>query len=126
MAGVADDAEASIYALHFDPELVAIAACTTPPGSACCSYGGSNSCLYNSQIAPYTVGPTGVSAFLWYQGEQNAGCGGPPQLGYYGCGLAALIADWRAKFKAPAGESKSRTRSASPLPTPPFVLRLFS
>jgi hypothetical protein len=35
------------------------------------------------------------------QGEQNAGCGGPPQISYYGCGLPALIADTRAKFAAP-------------------------
>jgi sialate O-acetylesterase len=49
----------------------AIGSCDTPPGSACCSYGGSNSCLYDSQIAPYTLGPTALSGYLYYQGEQN-------------------------------------------------------
>ena len=37
------------------------------PGSACCGYGGSASCLYNSQIHPYTLGPTQFSAVFWYQ-----------------------------------------------------------
>lgn len=79
----------------------AIAACDTPAGSACCNYGGSNSCLYDTQIAPYTIGPMQFSGILWYQGEQNAGCGGPPQIAYYNCGLQALINDWRLKFGNP-------------------------
>lgn len=37
------------------------------PGSACCNYGGNASCLYNSQIHPYTLGPTQFSAVFWYQ-----------------------------------------------------------
>lgn len=37
------------------------------PGSACCGYGGNSSCLYNSQIHPYTIGPTQFSAVFWYQ-----------------------------------------------------------
>lgn len=49
----------------------ALAQCDAPPGSACCNYGGNSSCLYDSQIAPYTIGPTGLTAALWYQGEQN-------------------------------------------------------
>lgn len=32
------------------------------------------------------------------QGEQNAGCGGPPQIDYYACALPALISDWRRSF----------------------------
>jgi hypothetical protein len=36
------------------------------------------------------------------RGEQNAGCGGPPQLEYYGCALPALISDWRLKLDNPS------------------------
>ena len=82
----------------------ALAACplsATNPGSACCGYGGNASCLYNSQIAPYTLGPMQLSAVYWYQSEQNAGCGGPPQIPYYACALPALISDWRSKFGNP-------------------------
>jgi len=79
----------------------AINSCNTPPGSACCNYGGQNSCLYNTQIAPYVLGPTSLSGFLWYQGEQNAGCGGVPQISYYNCGLQSLINDVRVKFQSP-------------------------
>lgn len=71
------------------------------PGSSCCSYGGNSSCLFNAQVAPYTIGPTRVSSFAWYQAEQNAGCGGPPQIPYYTCALPALIADWRVLFDSP-------------------------
>jgi len=35
------------------------------------------------------------------RGEQNAGCGGPPQIAYYECALPALIADWRLKLDSP-------------------------
>ena len=82
----------------------AIAACplaATNPGTACCGYGGNTSCLYDAQVAPYTVGPTRFAAVLWMQGEQNANCGGPAQIAYYSCALPALIADWRAKFGSP-------------------------
>ena len=79
----------------------ALATCPPAPGSACCNYGGNASCLYNAQIAPYTIGPTGLSAFIWYQGEQNAGCGGPPQIDFYQCALPALIASWRSVFNVP-------------------------
>lgn len=37
-----------------------------------------------------------------YQGEQNAGCGGPPQVPYYSCALPALISEWRALFESPS------------------------
>jgi hypothetical protein len=76
----------------------ALASCPATPGSACCSYGGNNSCLYNAQIAPLLLGPTSLAGFLWYQGEQNAGCGGPAQIDYYSCALPALISDWRQSF----------------------------
>jgi hypothetical protein len=79
----------------------ALATCPPAPGSACCNYGGNSSCLYNAQIAPYTIGPTGISAFVYYQGEQNAGCGGPPQIDFYQCALTALISSWRSLFNVP-------------------------
>lgn len=70
-------------------------------GSSCCGYGGVDSCLYWSQIAPYTLGPSQFKHVLWYQGEQNAGFGGPSQIEYYSCALRALIDDWRGKLKQP-------------------------
>lgn len=83
------------------PQALAKCDLASNPGSACCNYGGNASCLFNAQVAPYTIGPTRVSSFAWYQGEQNAGCGGPPQIPYYECALPALIADWRALFDSP-------------------------
>lgn len=80
----------------------AIAACPPAPASSCCGYGGNASCLYNAQVAPYVLGPTQLAGVLWYQGEQNAGCGGVPQIDYYACALPALISDWRAKFQQPS------------------------
>jgi len=79
----------------------ALQKCNAPPGSACCGYGGTDSCLFDTQVAPYTLGPTQLAGFLWYQGEQNAGCGGAPQIDYYGCALPALISDIRTKFNQP-------------------------
>ena len=38
---------------------------------------------------------------LCVRGEQNAGCGGPPQIDFYNCALPALISDWRAKLGDP-------------------------
>lgn len=69
------------------------------PGTDCCGWGGYDSCLYYSQIAPYTIGPTQFKQVLWLQGEQNAGCGGDPQMEYYSCALTALISDWRTKLQ---------------------------
>lgn len=63
---------------------------------------GFDSCLYFSQIAPYTVGPMQLKQIIWYQGEQNAGVGGPPQIDYYSCALPALINDWRASLHQPS------------------------
>lgn len=80
-----------------------------PPGSQCCGQpcatnpnGGS--CLWNAQVYPYTIGPTQLSAVLWYQGEQNAGCGGKPQIadGVYTRMMTAMISDWRLNFKQPS------------------------
>jgi len=76
------------------------------PGSSCCSFGGSDSCLWDSQVFPYAAqgghGATQLKSVLYYQGEQNAGCGGDPQMEYYACALPAMIADWRAAFQQPA------------------------
>jgi sialate O-acetylesterase len=47
-----------------------------PPGSQCCGENGVDSCLWNTQIFPYTLaGSMKFSSILWYQGEQNANCG---------------------------------------------------
>lgn len=51
------------------PQTTAACPIAANPGSACCNYGGNQSCLFNAQIAPYTIGPTRVAGFLWYQGE---------------------------------------------------------
>ena len=41
-------------------------------GYGCNGFRGQDSCLYNSQIAPYTLGPMQFKLVLWYQGESNA------------------------------------------------------
>jgi sialate O-acetylesterase len=51
------------------------------------------SASYNAMIAP--LGPYGLKAALWYQGESNAG-----EAGRYKDLLRALIADWRRQFGA--------------------------
>jgi hypothetical protein len=43
-----------------------------------------------------------VKGLGYYQGEQNAGCGGPPQIDYYYCALPSLIADYRARLGQPS------------------------
>ena len=43
-----------------------------------------------------------LKQIIWYQGEQNAGVGGPPQIDYYTCALPALINDWRASLHQPS------------------------
>jgi hypothetical protein len=55
----------------------------------------SSSFLKTSSFFPSSLPSAG------YQGEQNAGCGGVPQIDYYNCGLQSLIVDWRAKFQQP-------------------------
>ena len=102
------------------PDAIAQCADVYAPGTDCCNWGGYDSCLYYSQIAPYTIGPTQFKQILWLQGEQNAGkhflfrmdaqllipclvgCGGNPQMEYYSCALSALISDWRAKLLQPS------------------------
>lgn len=83
------------------PEAIQACGSVYQPGSSCCGYGGADSSLYWSQISPYTIGPTRFKQVIWYQGEQNAGFGGPSQTEYYACALPALINDWRQKLKQP-------------------------
>lgn len=47
--------------------------------------------LHNAMIAP--IGPYGIRAVLWYQGESNTGAAAA-----YQTLLAGLIADWRRQF----------------------------
>jgi len=49
--------------------------------------------LYNSMIAPFTVGPMALTGITWYQGEANVG-----QASYYAQGFPAMITGWRAAF----------------------------
>ena len=58
----------------------AIARSHAPVATQCCGQNGCASCLFNTQIFPYTLGPMQFSAALFYQGEQNANCGGPTQV----------------------------------------------
>lgn len=52
--------------------------------------------LYNSMVAPYTVGPMALKGATWYQGESNVG-----QASFYSCGFPAMIKAWRELFKVP-------------------------
>lgn len=50
---------------------------------------------FNAMLAP--IVPYNLKGFLWYQGESNAG-----NPGNYDKLIAALIADWREKWKKPS------------------------
>ena len=52
--------------------------------------------LYNSMIAPFTVGPMALTGATWYQGEANVG-----GAGYYAQAFPAMINGWRAAFANP-------------------------
>jgi len=52
--------------------------------------------LYNSMIAPLTVGPMALTGITWYQGEANVG-----QASYYAQGFPAMITGWRTAFNSP-------------------------
>mmetsp|Transcript_20487 Transcript_20487/g.62479 ORF Transcript_20487/g.62479 Transcript_20487/m.62479 type:complete len:609 (-) Transcript_20487:572-2398(-) len=52
--------------------------------------------LYNSMIAPFTIGPMALTGALWYQGESNVG-----QARYYSCQFPSMIRWWRTKLGAP-------------------------
>jgi sialate O-acetylesterase len=69
------------------------AACDgTPPEPGQLGWGT----LWNTMLAPLTVAPTGISQFLWTQGENNA-----DQPAFYACALPAFIADLRAQLLQP-------------------------
>ena len=74
-----------------------------PVATQCCRQDGGPSCLWNTQIYPYTIGPTQLRSVLWYQGEQNANCGGPTQTAgsQYSTMLQTMVRDWRSKFQQP-------------------------
>ena len=38
-----------------------------PVATQCCGQNGGPSCLWNTQIYPYTIGPTQLRGVLWYQ-----------------------------------------------------------
>lgn len=82
----------------------AIAESKAPVATQCCGQNGGPSCLWNTQIAPYTIGPMQLKGVLWYQGEQNANCGGPTQTAgsMYSTMLQTMVTDWRTQFKQPA------------------------
>ena len=85
----------------------AIKSSNAPVATQCCGQAcqnGGASCLYNGQIEPYTLGPTQFTSVLWYQGEQNANCGGPTQTAgaVYSTMLHALVRDWRTQLQQPA------------------------
>jgi len=75
-----------------------------PIATQCCGQNGGASCLWNTQVHPYTLGPMQFTAVLWYQGEQNANCGGPTQVadGVYSLMLQTLVRDWRLRFAQPS------------------------
>ena len=52
--------------------------------------------LYNSMVAPYTVGPMALRGASWYQGESNVGA-----AQFYACAFPAMISSWRELFKVP-------------------------
>jgi hypothetical protein len=81
----------------------AIKASGAPIATQCCHQNGGASCLWNTQVYPYTIGPMQMSSVLWYQGEQNANCGGPTQVagGVYNLMYKVMVKDWRAKFEQP-------------------------
>ena len=82
----------------------AIKESNAPVATQCCKQDGGPSCLWNTQVYPYTLGPTQLSAVLWYQGEQNANCGGPTQVAgaVYSTMLQTMVQDWRRKFRQPS------------------------
>jgi len=101
LGGIVQSYGGSSIQFWSSPEAIQTCGNVYQPGSSCCGYGGVDSCLYWSQISPYTIGPTRFKQVIWYQGEQNAGFGGPSQTEYYECALPAMINDWRRKLNQP-------------------------
>ena len=54
---------------------------------------------FNTQIAPFALGPTALTAFAWYQAEADTKDAASARS--YACTFPALIKGWRAAFKAP-------------------------
>eukprot|EP00037_Helgoeca_nana_P018815 m.181611 g.181611 ORF g.181611 m.181611 type:complete len:549 (-) comp24604_c0_seq1:120-1766(-) len=81
----------------------ALEASNAPVATQCCGQNGGPACLWNTQVYPYTIGPMQFSAVIFYQGEQNANCGGPTQTANatYSTMLQTMVGDWRVKFKQP-------------------------
>jgi len=52
--------------------------------------------LFNSMLAPFTVGPMPLAGFLWYQGEGNSG---EPE--YYYDAQKEMVLEWRSAFEVP-------------------------
>jgi|EP01047_Picozoa_sp_COSAG01_P036634 hypothetical protein len=50
----------------------AIKASEAPRATQCCGQNGGPSCLWNTQIYPYTIGPTQLSGVLWCTYQQHA------------------------------------------------------
>lgn len=85
---------------HSSP--AALAACggapPQPPNSGNASWPYWPSAFHNAMVAPLTVGPLQVSAFIWHQGEADVHT--PDTAAMYECRLRALMADWRATMGA--------------------------
>jgi len=62
------------------------------------------SALFNSMIAPFTVGPTQISAAIWFQGENDVGeqDSGDKNFDFYACQLRGLITDLRTLLGNPS------------------------
>jgi len=58
-----------------------------------------DSCMYNSMIAPFQVGPMALTGVIWYQGESNSNNTSPE---FYSCCQVGLVEDWRAGFQSPS------------------------
>lgn len=77
---------------------------TVPLGLISSNWGGTSvqlwepntGTLYNSMIAPFTVGPMALTGITWYQGEANVG-----GASYYSQAFPAMISGWRAAFGSP-------------------------
>ena len=49
--------------------------------------------LFNSMIHPFSVGPTTLTSFIWFQGEANT-----DQPAFYACAQPAMVTSWRRYF----------------------------
>lgn len=70
-------------------------ACAAPPQPAQWYIPACASCLFNSHVAPFSVGPFALSGLAVYLGECNAMF---EQAGYYACALPHLLRDLGAAF----------------------------